>query len=73
MFLQEIRESSVPDLDQLDAGSLTRRLRHREKVMVELRQRFRAEYLGQLHLTTRFSKNTREPMVGEVVIIVTEN
>ncbi|GFY17784.1 integrase catalytic domain-containing protein [Trichonephila clavipes] len=50
MFLQEIPEVGVPDLDHIDKISLTRRLRYQQKLREELRKRFRVEYLGNLML-----------------------
>ncbi|GFU38169.1 integrase catalytic domain-containing protein [Trichonephila clavipes] len=41
MFLQEIPEVDVPDLDHIDKISLTKKLRYQQKLREELRKHFR--------------------------------
>lgn len=48
MFLQDIREVGVPDLDNIESNQLTKRRRYRQKLQEDLRCRFRSEYLEQL-------------------------
>ncbi|GFV76519.1 integrase catalytic domain-containing protein [Trichonephila clavipes] len=48
VFLQEIREVEVPDLDYIDLKNLNKRFIYKQKILQDLRLRFRNEYLGQL-------------------------
>ncbi|GFU74678.1 integrase catalytic domain-containing protein [Trichonephila clavipes] len=51
MFLQDIREIGVPELDQIDENKLNKRLVYRNRIQNDLRKRFRVEYLSQLRET----------------------
>ncbi|GFV00760.1 integrase catalytic domain-containing protein [Trichonephila clavipes] len=51
MFLQDIREVGVPELDQIDENKLNKRLVYRNRIQNDLRKHFRVEYLGQLRET----------------------
>uniref|UniRef100_A0A0A9WXX2 Chaperone protein ClpB n=1 Tax=Lygus hesperus TaxID=30085 RepID=A0A0A9WXX2_LYGHE len=73
MFLQEIRCNGVPDLEEIDATSLDKRLRYRQTMKKELRDRFRSEYLSQLIFCEKKTRITREPVVGEVVLVCVDN
>ncbi|XP_043469952.1 uncharacterized protein LOC122503458 [Leptopilina heterotoma] len=73
MFLQEVTETGVMDLDQIDRIDLGRRFEYRQRVKDDLRQRFRAEYLGQLSGRIRQVSNDREVKVGEIVLVGHEN
>ncbi|GBM60180.1 hypothetical protein AVEN_273496-1 [Araneus ventricosus] len=46
MFLRDIQESGIPDLDQIDSTSLQKRFLYRLKHREDLRKRFPSEYLG---------------------------
>ncbi|GFW54800.1 integrase catalytic domain-containing protein [Trichonephila clavipes] len=46
MFLQDIREVGVPELDQIDENILNKRLVYRNRIQNDLRKRFRVEYFG---------------------------
>ncbi|GFS59015.1 integrase catalytic domain-containing protein [Trichonephila clavipes] len=46
MFLQEIREVGVPDLDMIYSKRLNKRCAYRLKLRQDLRNRFRNEYIG---------------------------
>lgn len=48
MFLRDIQEKRVTDLDQINKSSLSKSLRYRQRLREELRKRFRIQYLGQL-------------------------
>ncbi|GFT90076.1 DUF5641 domain-containing protein, partial [Nephila pilipes] len=48
MFLQELKECGVPDLDHLESISLQKRFLYRAKLREDLRKRFQLEYLGHL-------------------------
>ncbi|GBO43064.1 hypothetical protein AVEN_56295-1, partial [Araneus ventricosus] len=53
MFLREVREVGIPDLDLLDNISLNKRFAYRQRLRQDLRKRFRSEYLGQLRQSER--------------------
>lgn len=68
MFLKEQTESGVPDCDAVDDQSLSKKIRHRQKLKKDLRQRFRNEYLGQLKILQKKS-SSRQISVDDVVLI----
>ncbi|KAJ8974100.1 hypothetical protein NQ317_003899 [Molorchus minor] len=76
MFLQDIRENGVPDLDNIGEVPLKRRARYLLQVRESLRKRFRKEYLSQLVLFS-FNRDSNRHLtdykLGDVVIIETEN
>ncbi|XP_035222684.1 uncharacterized protein LOC118195468 [Stegodyphus dumicola] len=67
MFLIENRSLDVPDVDLCDSKGLRKRARHRQKLLNDLRHRFRKEYLGLLF------QNKKDPSselrLGEIVLI----
>lgn len=69
MFLQEIEEDGVADLDMIDALSIKKRVRYMHKLKEELKRRFRAEYLGQLLMSNQNEKEVKELKVGDLVLI----
>jgi len=69
MFLQKIREYGVPDCDMLYRAKLDKKFRHRQKVIEDLRKRFRNEYLGQMLLKNEKKKETRRIKIGDIVLI----
>lgn len=72
MFIQDLKDSRTPDLDAIEKIKLTKKAVYRQKIREELKLRFRNEYLGQLQHRQR-DKSSRAPMVGEVVIIGSDN
>ncbi|XP_015121518.1 uncharacterized protein LOC107044225 [Diachasma alloeum] len=48
MFLRDLPDYGVPDLDKADSTSLNARVNYHQRLREELRSRFRIEYLGQL-------------------------
>lgn len=72
MFLQEIREIGVLDIDILSHTKLNKKVIRRQKILEDLRKRFRSEYLGQLTLK-KSMKKTREIKIGDVVLIGDNN
>lgn len=48
MFLQEIKEIGVLDLDHIESKRLEKRFAYRQRIKDDLRRRFRSEYLGAL-------------------------
>ena len=73
MFLQDIREVGVCDLDEIDETMFKKRLEYRTQIRNALRQRFRTEYLGSLiHRKTK-DKICREVNVGDIVLVELDN
>ncbi|XP_055936577.1 uncharacterized protein LOC129966192 [Argiope bruennichi] len=72
MFLQDVKEIGVPDIDQIDAKRMNKRFFYRQKVCQDLRKRFRIEYLGHLR---EFSKIRNESKIkeGDIVLIGDSN
>jgi len=68
MFLQEIREFGVPDYDMLCREKLNKKWRYKQKIIEDLRKRFRTEYLGQLRLKND-KKENRKIEIGDIVLI----
>ncbi|GFW11215.1 integrase catalytic domain-containing protein [Trichonephila clavipes] len=60
MFLVENRNLDVPDIDYRDTVNLRKRVRYRQKLLNDLRHRFRKEYLGLLIQ----NKNKKGSIVG---------
>lgn len=50
MFLQDIKETGVPDCDVLYHDKLNKKLKYKQMLKKNLRERFRIEYLSQLVL-----------------------
>ncbi|GFT39868.1 integrase catalytic domain-containing protein [Trichonephila clavipes] len=68
MFLQDIREVGVPELDQIDENILNKRLVYRNRIQKDLRKRFRVEYLGQLR-EIRNIKVENSLSEGDIVLV----
>ncbi|GFU50395.1 uncharacterized protein TNCV_1827981 [Trichonephila clavipes] len=73
MFLQDIQQYKLQDIDAVDSKSLTKRIKYRHTLIKDLRERFRSEYLGT-H-TQRVQK--RQPRVkvsnGDIVLAAADN
>ncbi|GBN80687.1 hypothetical protein AVEN_98459-1 [Araneus ventricosus] len=72
MFLIENRSSNTGDIEQLNSSSLNKRIKYRSKLLKDLRQRFRKEYLGQL-VQKHNEKHSRNPQIGEIVLVGDDN
>jgi len=70
MFIQDIQESGVPDLNAT-ACTFNKRSAYRQKLRDDLRRRFRKEYLGQL--TSRNPKSRGDLKVGDMVFVGSDN
>lgn len=73
MFLKEIQQDGLPELDWAEKTSLSKRLKYRQKLRIQLKQRFRSEYLGQL---SRYNKSKRYNLTikeGDVVLVINDN
>ncbi|XP_011875207.1 PREDICTED: uncharacterized protein LOC105566088, partial [Vollenhovia emeryi] len=73
MFLQEIKEIGVLDLDKIEKCDLSKRYLYRQKIKEDLRQRFRTEYLGALIHRKSNAKTVQAIEVGDIVLIENEN
>jgi len=73
MFLQDNQSVGVPDLDLLDSKNLNKRFKYHQKLRLELRKRFRKEYLSQLILKKNEKLSDKTFEVGDVVLIGSEN
>ncbi|GFT85434.1 DUF5641 domain-containing protein [Nephila pilipes] len=73
MFLQELKECGVPDLDHLESISLQKRFLYRAKLRENLLKRFRLEYLGHLRQNTKTIRRSHGVIVGEVVLEENKN
>ncbi|UYV76938.1 hypothetical protein LAZ67_14002486 [Cordylochernes scorpioides] len=73
LFLHEVREVGVPDLDLIDNQTLSRKYQYIKRVREDLRERFRIEYFGFLRQETRHLKTTIPLKVGDMVLIGQES
>ncbi|GBM84458.1 hypothetical protein AVEN_158423-2-1, partial [Araneus ventricosus] len=72
MFLIESRNSNTGDIEELNSSILNKRIKYRSKLLKDLRQRFRKEYLGQL-VQKYNEKHSRNPSVVEIVLVGDDN
>ncbi|GFT16452.1 integrase catalytic domain-containing protein [Trichonephila clavipes] len=72
MFLIENRCSDTTDIDELNSRDLRKRMKYRIKLLSDLRQRFRKEYLSEL-IQKQNDNRVREPRIVEMVIIGNDN
>ncbi|GFY23016.1 integrase catalytic domain-containing protein [Trichonephila clavipes] len=68
MFLIGNKNSNIEDTEELNSNSLNSRIKYRSKLLKDLRQRFRNEYLSQ-HIQKYNEKQSRNPQIGEVVLV----
>ncbi|GFW07910.1 integrase catalytic domain-containing protein [Trichonephila clavipes] len=69
MFLVENRNLDVPDIDYRYTVNLRKRVRYRQKLLNDLRHRFRKEYLGLLIQNKNKKGPLSEVRLGEIVLI----
>lgn len=69
MFLRDVPESGVPDLDQINQSHFAKRLRYRQKLRDELRKQFRIQYLGQLARRKSFKRTSPQIAIGDIVFV----
>ncbi|GFY25982.1 integrase catalytic domain-containing protein [Trichonephila clavipes] len=68
MFLREIPESGVPDIDTVDREKLSKRAKYLQKIG-QRRSKFRIEYLGQLRQQSIKNYKDKPLSVGEIVLL----
>ncbi|UYV81333.1 hypothetical protein LAZ67_20000811 [Cordylochernes scorpioides] len=73
LFLHDLKEIGVPDLDSIERASLQKRYRFRQRLREDLRKRFRTEYFGFLRQETRRRSKARPIKVGDLVLIGQDN
>ncbi|GBL63633.1 hypothetical protein AVEN_124829-1, partial [Araneus ventricosus] len=71
LFLQDLKQTGVPDLDIVDSNKLNIRLKHCDSIRKELRSRFRKEYLSQL--VQKASVKGQSLKTGDVVLVGLDN
>ena len=69
MFLKDIHEYSLPDVDAVEEKSFTRRLKYRQSLQKDLRKRFRSEYLGLLIQRPIARRNQLIVSVDNIVLV----
>ncbi|GFW69019.1 integrase catalytic domain-containing protein [Trichonephila clavipes] len=72
MFLISNKNSNIEDIEELNSNSLNERIKYRSKLLKDLRQRFRNEYLSQL-IQKHNEKESRDPQIGGVVLVGDDN
>ncbi|GFT72674.1 integrase catalytic domain-containing protein [Trichonephila clavipes] len=72
VFNRENRCSDTTDIDELNSRDLRKRMKYRIKLLSDLRQRFRKEYLSEL-IQKQNDNREREPRIGEMVLIGNDN
>ncbi|GFS74291.1 integrase catalytic domain-containing protein [Trichonephila clavipes] len=72
MFLISNKNSNIEDIEELNSNSLNKRIKYRSKLLKDLRERFRNEYLSQL-IQKHNEKESRDPHIGEVVLFGDDN
>ncbi|KAI5755601.1 hypothetical protein M8J77_018252 [Diaphorina citri] len=72
MFLNEIQEVGVPEWELIQPTDLRKRYAYRQELVKALRERFRAEYLGQLQLFSNKASG-HSIKVGDIVLIGDDN
>ncbi|KAJ8982623.1 hypothetical protein NQ317_002674 [Molorchus minor] len=70
MFLRDHGDGDLPEADIIESTSLCRKARHRQKLLEDLRRRFRVEYLAQLKPYVRTNPNGQNKVSpGDIVLI----
>ncbi|GFV47578.1 integrase catalytic domain-containing protein [Trichonephila clavipes] len=72
MFLISNKNSNIEDIEELNSNSLNKRIKYQSKLLKDLRQRFRNEYLSQL-IQKHNEKESRDPQIREVVLVGDDN
>lgn len=72
-FLCDISDNSLPELESLSAQGLRKKFKLLSQLRVELKKRFQKEYLGLLIHRQSSTQPSREPQLGEVVLLQSDN
>ncbi|CAG7732119.1 unnamed protein product [Allacma fusca] len=73
MLLQELREVGIPDMDNIDAHALNKRVIYRQKIREDFRRRFRIEYLGMLKPDKSRKLVGEDVKHGDIVLVGSDN
>lgn len=74
LFIQDIKEAGLPELDVIESKSLNKKWLHRQKLKQNFRKRFRNEYLGMLSSRAKKCKDTSSQVkIGDVVLVGNDN
>ena len=73
MFLREVKEIGVLNLDRIENCQLDKRYSYHQKIKEDLRQRFRCEYLGALLNRPSKGSNVQKISVGDIVFLENES
>ena len=73
MFLKDIHEYNLPNIDAVKENSFTWRLKYRQALKKDLRKQFRLEYLGLLIQWPNVRKNQLTVYVGDIVLVRVDN
>ncbi|CAG7718649.1 unnamed protein product [Allacma fusca] len=73
MLLREVRESGLPELDEVDSKSLNRRLKYQSRLRDHFRSRFRAEYLSTLVHRFEAKRFRGSKKIGGIVLLEQDN
>lgn len=69
MFLNQIPMSGVPEIDHIEGASIRKKLVRQQKIICDLRKRFRSEYFGQLKQSAKYVKNPTTLKIGDLVLV----
>lgn len=72
MFLKGTKMARFPEVEHVSGKDLQLRFKYVRKLQVDLQNRFRKEYLGQL-VQKRGEKKTKDPQVGDIVLVGADN
>ncbi|GBM80248.1 hypothetical protein AVEN_96883-1 [Araneus ventricosus] len=73
MFLRDLHECSISDIDQVEQTYLRKGLKHKESLLKGLKNRFRSEYLGALIQRRSKTQLSRTTAVGDIVPVDANN
>ncbi|GFW22637.1 integrase catalytic domain-containing protein [Trichonephila clavipes] len=69
IFLREIPEFGVPDIDTVDREKLSKRAKYLQKMLQQLRSKFRIEYPGQLRQQSVKNYKDKSLSKGEILLL----
>lgn len=68
VFLHDLKDVRMPDLDNIEKMDLKKKYQHLQKTRENLRKRFRSEYLGQLR-QRKYTQTNSSIQIGDLVLI----
>lgn len=71
--MQDVNQMSTHDFDVVNENKLKRKMRYRQKLTADLRNRFRSEYLGLLVQRRQYKKCIEQIQLVDVVLIGRDN